>query len=349
MRLNLVVFALESAVCAQLMLFAAFLLSSRRRNTVHYLLAALSVVLAAMIAGNLLIGVAGWHRLADAVLFLDLVAPALFYLYVRQVRRSNASLHRTDAAHALPAIVGIAGWEAGLLSTMDFYVIAVWSLYLGAAGAGFARHFQEYAPATLRRFIAALLAVLVATIVLRVVMAVQGNAGKAFLEGLPYVLVLAALFAATCQILFTSLRHPGLLTRPGSHVKYAQSNISTADLRKLEDSLAALLDESRPYLDPDFSLEDLSGLLGAPPRNVSQVVNTRFGMNVSAYLNQCRIRHAAILLATAPDKPIKVVMFESGFTSKSIFNREFQRCQGVSPTTFRRNAGALPSRETPPA
>jgi AraC-like DNA-binding protein len=341
MRLNLVVFALESAVCAQLMLFAAFLLSSRRRNAVHYLLAALSAVLAAMIAGNLLIGVAGWHRLEDAVLFLDLVAPALFYLYVRQVRRSNASLHRIDAVHALPAVVGIASWEAGILSTMDYYVIAVWGLYLGAAAFAFARHYQEYAPATLRRFITALLAVLVATMMLRIVMAVQGSAGKAFLEGLPYVLVLAALFAATCQILFTSLRHPGLLTSPASHVKYAQANVSAADLSRLEASLVALLDGSRPYLDPDFSLEELSASLGAPARSVSQVVNTRFGMNVSAYLNQCRIRHAANLLATVPEKPIKVVMFESGFTSKSIFNREFQRCQGVSPTTFRRNAGAV--------
>jgi AraC-like DNA-binding protein len=38
-------------------------------------------------------------------------------------------------------------------------------------------------------------------------------------------------------------------------------------------------------------------------------------------------------------------MFESGFRSKSIFNREFQRCQGVSPTEFRRNAGAVPAGE----
>jgi AraC-like DNA-binding protein len=38
----------------------------------------------------------------------------------------------------------------------------------------------------------------------------------------------------------------------------------------------------------------------------------------------------------AQEKAIKAVMFASGFKSKSIFNREFQRCLGVSPTEFRR-------------
>jgi AraC-like DNA-binding protein len=75
-----------------------------------------------------------------------------------------------------------------------------------------------------------------------------------------------------------------------------------------------------------------------PARQVSQLVNARFKTNVSAFINQHRVQEAARLLCEEPDKPIKVVMFESGFKSKSIFNREFQRRMGKSPSEHRAGA-----------
>ncbi|HXL98508.1 MAG TPA: hypothetical protein VN932_01155, partial [Rhizomicrobium sp.] len=59
-RRDLIAFALESAIGAELALFAGFLLSSpRRRSPALYLLAGLALGLAAMMAANLLIGGAG--------------------------------------------------------------------------------------------------------------------------------------------------------------------------------------------------------------------------------------------------------------------------------------------------
>ena len=137
---NLIAFALESAISAQLFLFAIFLLSSRRRRVpALYLLAALSGCLAAMIAGNLLIRSTGWFWLADMVLFLDLLTPAVIYLYVRQVHHPVALLKSADAAHVLPALVGIAAWKSGLLSSMDVYAILCWGAYLAATTYYFSR------------------------------------------------------------------------------------------------------------------------------------------------------------------------------------------------------------------
>ncbi len=342
-RLAPFAFAFESAIGAQLILFAGFLLSSRRRAPALYLLAALSVAFAAMIVANLLAGVAGWLWTADLVLFLDLVSPAIAFLYVRQIRQPEVSMRPADLVHILPAILGVAAWKAGLLSSMDVYVIGCWGLYLAAASRSFSRHLGGYRPASLRRFIVVMLATFWIVTALRVVIALQASAGGSFRDGVAFVLLLAVVFFATCQILFTALRHPGLLSLPGSHVKYAQTSQPTADLSALGDRLENLLREGGPYRNPDLTLSDVSALLGVPARQVSQLVNTRFGVNFPAFMNQLRVREAALLLTGRQDKPIKVVMFESGFRSKSIFNREFQRAFGVSPSAFRKNGGGKSS------
>ncbi len=336
MKRDFVAFALEGAISAEMLLFAAFLLTNRRRTAALYLLAALSCALAAMVAANLLMGAVGLPWLVDFVLFLDLLAPALFYLYVRQVRHPAKPLSILDLAHALPAMIGLTAWKIGALSSMDLYVIGCWTIYLAAAALYFGLAYADYAPAKLRQFIILVLVVLVAITILRVVMAAEAMTGIPFRSGLAYVAVLVAVFLVTCQLLFTSLHYPNLLTTPASHIKYARSSLDAAALGGLEQRFRQLFEEQKPYLNSDLTLAELSVMLDASERQLSQFVNARFGMNIPAYMNQCRVRHAAASLTATRDKPIKIVMFEAGFTSKNIFNLEFQRNMGVSPTIYRR-------------
>lgn len=107
-----------------------------------------------------------------------------------------------------------------------------------------------------------------------------------------------------------------------------------------EDSaVAASLDElmlsSQLYRDPELNLGRIARRMKLPARRVSTAVNRIHGMSVSNYVNDFRIRAACDqLLAT--DDPVTRVMFDSGFISKSNFNREFLRVTGSSPTEFRR-------------
>ncbi len=335
MTFRLAALALESAISAQLVLFCIFLLSNHLRGPALSLLAGLSGTLAAMAGANLLASAAGGPRLGDAVLFLDLVAPALVYLYVRQIRWPAPALHGTDLLHVLPATAGLTAWKAGLLSSMDVYVILCWTGYLAIAGYRFVRDLDAYQPRMLRRFIVELLAALGAITALRVVMALQALEGRPFRDGAPYLVVLAATLAVTCRLLFTALRYPNLLSLPGSYARYAAPK---AQDTALEQRLAALLRDRKPYLNPDLTLAEIALMLDVPARQVSQLVNARFKTNVSAFINQHRVQEAARLLCEEPDKPIKVVMFESGFKSKSIFNREFQRRMGKSPSEHRAGA-----------
>ncbi len=335
MHRDLIALVLESAISAELLLFAVFLLSNQKRTAALFLLAGLSLSFATMIAGNLLIATLGLLWLADIVLFFDLLAPAIFYLYVRRMHFPVSQIKVGDLIHIAPAVFGLTLWKLGLLPSMDAYVIACWMLYMTAAVFFFVRDYAAYEPVTLRRFIILLMIVFGVTIALRVVMAYQAAANISFYEGLPYLIVLAATFLVSSQLLFTSLRYPNMLCAAGSYVKYAQSGIDTADLNALGKNFVDLIRDRKPYLNPNITLSELSQMLGVRTRLLSQLVNARYGMNVSAYMNQCRVREAAKLLGEAPEKPIKVVMFEAGFTSKSIFNREFLRQIGVSPSAFR--------------
>lgn len=336
--INPAAFALESATSAELGLFAVYLLSgAQRRSRASYLLAGLTACLALMMAGNILAAYRNWPGLPDAVLFLDLLAPPLVYLYAIAMRPLSRTPTVRDMVHVLPAIAGLAIWVLGLVRSMDLYVNACWSGYLAAFAWTLFGHYREYAPMSRQRFLVALLAVLVSILLLRLMIVLQAAQSPAFQEGLPYLMILAVTFGLTCAILFVALRHPELLDIPGSHLKYGLLDEDRNALERLSDKIDAILSREKPFLDPDFSLTELAVLADTPQRHVSQAINLRHGANVSAHLNALRAAEAACLL-TSTEKPVKVVMFESGFRSKSGFNREFQRNYAVSPSEFRRRA-----------
>jgi len=89
------------------------------------------------------------------------------------------------------------------------------------------------------------------------------------------------------------------------------------------------------YLEPELNLARLARKVGLPTRRVSQAINRHTGMNVSQYVNQLRIRQAAQWLLDGED-PVTDIMQKAGFTTKSNFNREFLRIQGISPSEWRR-------------
>lgn len=95
------------------------------------------------------------------------------------------------------------------------------------------------------------------------------------------------------------------------------------------------------YLEPALNLARLARKVGIPARKVSQAINQQAGMNVSQYVNQLRIQQAALMLSNS-DRPVTEIMLEAGFSTKSNFNREFLRVQGMSPSEWRKQqAGDL--------
>ncbi|MEX0559815.1 helix-turn-helix domain-containing protein [Raoultella terrigena] len=113
------------------------------------------------------------------------------------------------------------------------------------------------------------------------------------------------------------------------------------ELAKVYAGLEKQVRETELYLNPDLTLSLLARKTGIPARQLSGAVNAISQCNVSQWINGLRIERAQALLLSTP-LPVTEIMFESGFTTKSNFNREFQRICGLSPTSFRQQAGGNP-------
>ncbi|AUH32533.1 helix-turn-helix domain-containing protein [Paracoccus tegillarcae] len=96
--------------------------------------------------------------------------------------------------------------------------------------------------------------------------------------------------------------------------------------------LDALMVQDRLYLDADLTLTRLARRLHVPIKQLSAAINRTKGENVSRYVNGYRIDNACEHLISGTN--VTEAMLNSGFNTKSNFNREFVRVTGQSPSAF---------------
>lgn len=114
-----------------------------------------------------------------------------------------------------------------------------------------------------------------------------------------------------------------------------ETQVSEQDIEivnKLNDVMLA----QKLYLNPDLTLARLSRKMLVPAKQLSAAINRVTGENVSRYINAARIKAAQSALMGGEN--ITSAMLQSGFNTKSNFNREFLRVAGTSPSEWRAQA-----------
>ncbi|WP_367310937.1 helix-turn-helix domain-containing protein [Aaestuariibius violaceus] len=144
-------------------------------------------------------------------------------------------------------------------------------------------------------------------------------------------------FSSLALLAIGTLSLSDTLTTPDSAEPPQDPSRDDADLL---DRLESLMTADRLYLDPDLTLSRLARRLGVPVKTLSAAINRSTGQNVSRYINARRIAHACERL-TAGDS-VTTAMFESGFNTKSNFNREFARVTGQTPSSWKAARPAAP-------
>ncbi|MEM7091281.1 MAG: AraC family transcriptional regulator, partial [Pseudomonadota bacterium] len=137
------------------------------------------------------------------------------------------------------------------------------------------------------------------------------------------------LIAASLVVLLTL---PAMLAPSGA--KPRATHPADRQDAEVEERLCKLLTDEQLFLDPDLTVQRLAKRLHLPARDVSAAVNRCKGLNVSQYVNEFRVAHAATLMSSSADSITKIAQ-RSGFLSRSNFYREFQRVFDQSPTEFR--------------
>jgi len=99
------------------------------------------------------------------------------------------------------------------------------------------------------------------------------------------------------------------------------------------DLILSFIETEKPYLNPRFSLHDISRSLNIPHLRVSNCFNSALKMPFPTYRNKLRIDYVTNLLQTSSHKTISIegIAEMSGFKSKSIFYKVFKEEHGMTP------------------
>ena len=94
--------------------------------------------------------------------------------------------------------------------------------------------------------------------------------------------------------------------------------------------------EDRLYQNPTLTLAELSAHTGLAPRLISYTVNAGFGRSFNDLVNGYRVAEVQRRLAASDARRFTLlgIAFESGFNSKTTFNRIFKQMTGVAPRDY---------------
>lgn len=107
--------------------------------------------------------------------------------------------------------------------------------------------------------------------------------------------------------------------------------------QEIKEALLSAMTHEKIFLVPDLTLAMLSHQLHVSPRNISQTLNNDLDTNFHDFINAYRVEEVKqrLLDPQYAHLTILAVALESGFNSKSSFNRIFMKATGVSPKEFK--------------
>ncbi|TGK21010.1 helix-turn-helix domain-containing protein [Leptospira fluminis] len=117
--------------------------------------------------------------------------------------------------------------------------------------------------------------------------------------------------------------------------KYTKSKLSGVDVDRSLESLLKLMDSEKPYLEENLQLQDVADRLGLNQHQLSELMNSRLGMNFASYVNSKRIEEVKRILESGTERNILNIAFTVGFGSKTSFNVEFKKATGLTPKQYK--------------
>jgi AraC-like DNA-binding protein len=117
-----------------------------------------------------------------------------------------------------------------------------------------------------------------------------------------------------------------------------QSTSLPAELLPWRERLLRLMADEQPWLEPELTLTELAQRLRTHPALLSKVINAGCGQNFNDFVNTYRVQEARRKLADPRFGHYSLVgvALESGFNSKSTFNRVFKKLLGQAPSEVAR-------------
>jgi AraC-like DNA-binding protein len=123
--------------------------------------------------------------------------------------------------------------------------------------------------------------------------------------------------------------------------------VSPRVMDELKDKILNVVVMQKKYKDKDYSAKKLATDLGTNTRYISAVVNVRFHMNYTSFVNKFRIEEAMTILIDRRYQKMSMEQVSDmvGFANRQSFYAAFFRELGITPREYRQQQFALHPKE----
>jgi YesN/AraC family two-component response regulator len=122
--------------------------------------------------------------------------------------------------------------------------------------------------------------------------------------------------------------------------RYKNSTLSVPEKSEMTERIRHFMETEKPYLNNELTLTSLADRLQMKPIHLSQILNEEFNENFYSFINRHRVTESKKLLLEPRYSHYNIlgIALESGFNSKTTFNKAFKEHTGISPSEFQRTS-----------
>ncbi len=128
------------------------------------------------------------------------------------------------------------------------------------------------------------------------------------------------------------------ILKPDNNIQLAMPITERSDAKEKSRRLKEAVAANRLYLDPELTLTTLAIKLCIHPHELSRIINTGLEKNFNDFINEFRVRAVSRKMRDPAYDNLTLlgIAYESGFNSKTTFNRVFREITGKTPLEYKK-------------
>jgi len=148
--------------------------------------------------------------------------------------------------------------------------------------------------------------------------------------------ILIGYFGLKQRLIYKDLMETEHIISPNNKIKYAGSHLDERTAEIYVDKLTNLMHNSKPYLQAKLTLPQLAVELDISTHYLSQIINEKFKLNFFDYINNFRVEEVKKKMKDSSymNFTLLAIALDSGFNSKSAFNRIFKKVTNLTPSQY---------------
>ena len=135
---------------------------------------------------------------------------------------------------------------------------------------------------------------------------------------------------------YFSFTQPEIVRLPIEKKSFQKDRLTQKEIEKITKKLQLLIDEEQVFIDSNLSLKILAKKLGTSANNLSWLLNSVYGKTFYEFTNKYRVKAFLAKIEEGEHKKqtLLAIAMDSGFNSKSTFNKSFKAIMNETPSRY---------------